>query len=170
MKIVSIITSDRDVFIQSMSSVAKLTCNYTVKIDDKLIFGLNESVEIEKYEWFQDGVNKSEGQYLFFNGINQQQDSGIYQCQIKLKNAQLIKSDSFNLTVSENTNQPDILNATCLNENQIYLKWGPNRETAENTRYRIEVIYKDESIPSFLYPGCLYYLYYIEFSFNIQSI
>jgi hypothetical protein len=73
-----------------------------------------------------------------------------------------------NLVFGQNT--PKIVNATLLNENQIYLKWGPNRETTENTRYRIEVIYKDESIPSFLYPGCLYYLYYIEFSFNIQSI
>ncbi len=136
-------------------------------MDDKNITGINESVVIEKYEWLQDGVNKSEGQYLFFNGINQQQDSGIYQCQIKLKNAQVIKSDSFNLTVSENTNQPEILSATRLNENQVYLKWEPKRETAENTRYRIVVIYKDESIQSFLYPGCLYYFYFIMFSFNI---
>jgi hypothetical protein len=67
-------------------------------------------------------------------------------------------------------NTPQIVNATVLNENQIYLKWEPNRETTENTRYRIEVIYKDESIPSFLYPGCLYYSYFIKFLFNIQSI
>jgi hypothetical protein len=70
-----------------------------------------------------------------------------------------------NLIFGQNT--PKIVNATLFNENQIYLKWEPNRETTENTRYRIEVIYKDESIPSFLYPGCLYYLYYIKFSFNI---
>jgi hypothetical protein len=67
-------------------------------------------------------------------------------------------------------NAPQIVNATLLNETRIYLKWEPNRETTENTRYKIEVIYKDESIPSFLYPGCLYYSYFIKFSFNIQFI
>ena len=51
----------------------------------------------------------------------------------------------------------EIVSATVLNKNQIYLKWEPNRETTENTRYKIEVIYKNESIPSFLYPGRLYY-------------
>jgi len=67
-------------------------------------------------------------------------------------------------------NTTEIVNASLLNENQIHLKWKPNRETTENTRYKIEVIYKDESTPSFFYPGFLYYLYYIEFSFNIQFI
>ena len=47
-------------------------------------------------------------------------------------------------------NSPQILNATLLNENQIYIKWEPNRETTENTRYKIEVINKEGS---FEYPG-----------------
>jgi hypothetical protein len=132
-------------------------------MDDKIMIGLNESVVIDKYEWLQNGVKKSEGQYLFLNGINQQQDSGIYQCHIKLKNTQVIVSDPFNLTVTENLNQPVIINATLLNKNQIHLKWEPNRETTENTRYKIEVIYNDESTPSFLYPGSLYYLYFVSF-------
>jgi hypothetical protein len=68
---------------------------------------------------------------------------------------------SFDINLVFGQNTPKIVNAALLNENQIYLKWEPNRETTENTRYRIEVIYKDESIPSFLYPGCLYYSYFI---------
>jgi hypothetical protein len=141
-----------------------------VKLDDKIIIRLNESVAIEKYEWFRNGVKKSEGQFLLLNGINQQQDSGIYRCQIILKNTQVILGDFFNLTATENIKTPKIVSATLLNETRIYLKWEPNRETTENTRYRIEVIYKDEAIPSFLYPGCLYYSYFIKFSNNIQSI
>ncbi len=70
-----------------------------------------------------------------------------------------ILSFDINLVFGQNT--PKIVNATLLNKNQIYLKWEPNRETTENTRYKIKVIYKDESIPSFFYPGCLYYSYFI---------
>jgi hypothetical protein len=124
-----------------------------MKLDDKIIIRLNESVAIEKYEWFRNGVKKSEGQFLLLNGINQQQDGGIYRCQIILKNTQVILGDSFNLTATENIKTPKIVSATLLNETRIYLKWEPNRETTENTRYRIEVIYKDKSIPSFFYPG-----------------
>ena len=47
-------------------------------------------------------------------------------------------------------NVPQIVNATLLNENQIYIKWEPNRETTENTRYKIEVMNKEGS---FEYPG-----------------
>jgi hypothetical protein len=134
-----------------------------VKIDDKIIIRLNESVLIEKYEWFRNGVKKSDGQYLLLNGMNQQQDSGIYRCQIILKNTQVILGDSFNLTVTENIITPKKVSATLLNETRKYLKWEPNRETTENTRYKIEVIYKNESIPSFMYPGRLYYSCIIKF-------
>jgi len=47
-------------------------------------------------------------------------------------------------------NSPQIVTATLLNENQIYIKWEPNRETTENTRYKIEVMNKEGS---FEYPG-----------------
>ena len=50
-------------------------------------------------------------------------------------------------------NSPQIVTATLLNENQIYIKWEPNRETTENTRYKIEVINKEGS---FEYPGCFF--------------
>jgi hypothetical protein len=55
------------------------------------------------------------------------------------------------IVIGQNTTE--IVFATVFTVNQIYLKWEPNRETTENTRYRIEVIYKDKSIPSFFYPG-----------------
>ena len=59
-------------------------------------------------------------------------------------------------------NSPQIVTATLLNENQIYIKWEPNRETTENTRYKIEVINKEGS---FEYPGI-----YIILIINRRSI
>jgi hypothetical protein len=68
-------------------------------VDGKLL-EINASSVIERYEWYQNGVKKEgEGQYLFFEGINQEQDNGIYKCSIILKNGQIIESESFNLTV-----------------------------------------------------------------------
>ena len=47
-------------------------------------------------------------------------------------------------------NSPQIVKAEINKDNQIYIKWEPNKETTENTRYKIEVINKHES---FEYPG-----------------
>ena len=97
--------------------------------NDKII-EINESIVIDKYEWSRNGlILSNNSKDLIFNGINQQQDSGTYKCKISLKNNQTVESDSFVV------NQPLIINATLLNENQIYIKWEPNRKTTENTRF-----------------------------------
>ena len=56
-------------------------------------------------------------------------------------------------TTTINTNTPSIETVTIVNESQINLKWTPNRVTTNNTRYRINVINKNNTIPSFEYPG-----------------
>ncbi len=79
--------------------MSRLECGYSVMVDGKLL-EINAGSVIEKYEWYQNGVKKEEeGQYLFFKGINQEQDNGTYNCSIILKNGQIIKSEPFNLTV-----------------------------------------------------------------------
>jgi hypothetical protein len=61
---------------------------------------INASSVIERYEWYQNGVKiEEEGKYLVFYGIDQQQDSGIYKCNMTLNNGRIIESESFNLTV-----------------------------------------------------------------------
>jgi len=79
--------------------VSRLECEYSVKVDGKLL-EINASSVIQNYNWYQNGVKKEdEGQYLVFKGINHEQDNGTYNCIIILKNGQIIESESFNLTV-----------------------------------------------------------------------
>ncbi len=79
--------------------MSRLECGYSVKVDGKLL-EINASSVIQNYNWYQNGVKKEdEGQYLFFEGINQEQDIGTYKCSIILKNGQINESESFNLTV-----------------------------------------------------------------------
>ena len=79
--------------------MSRLECEYSVKVDGKLL-EINPSSVIQNYNWYQNGVKKEdEGQYLFFEGINQEQDIGTYKCSIILKNGQINESESFNLTV-----------------------------------------------------------------------
>ena len=56
-------------------------------------------------------------------------------------------------TTTINTSPPSIQSVTIGTGNQINLKWTPNRVTTTNTRYRINVINKNNIIPSFEYPG-----------------
>ena len=75
-----------------------MECGYSVKVDGKILENANSV--IEKYEWYRNGLKiEEEGKYLLFYGIDQQQHSGIYKCNIILKNGQIIESESFNLTV-----------------------------------------------------------------------
>ena len=111
-----------------------MTCGYSARRNNQTI-DINESIVIDKYEWDRNGsILSNNGKDLILNGINQQQNSGTYKCKISLKNNQTVDSDSFVVNV-ENINQPSIINATLLNENQIYIKWEPNRKTKENTRF-----------------------------------
>ena len=131
-----------------------MTCGYSARRNNQTI-DINESIVIDKYEWDRNGsILSNNGKDLILNGINQQQNSGTYKCKISLKNGQTAESDSFVVNVTENFNQPSIINAISINENQIYIKWEPNRKTTINTRYKIEVINKEGS---FEYPGYFYY-------------
>ena len=56
-------------------------------------------------------------------------------------------------TTTINTSTPSIQSVPIQNENKIKLIWTPNRVTTTNTRYRINVISKNNTIPSFEYPG-----------------
>ena len=78
--------------------MSRLECEYSVKVDGKLL-EINASSVIQNYNWYQNGVKIIPRKYLEFYGIDQQQDSGIYNCSIILKNGQVIGSESFNLTV-----------------------------------------------------------------------
>ncbi len=79
--------------------MSRLDCGYSVKMDGKLL-EINASSVIEKYEWYQNGLKKEEEEkYFLFYGIDQQQHSGIYKCNMTLKNGQIIESESFNLIV-----------------------------------------------------------------------
>ena len=56
-------------------------------------------------------------------------------------------------TTNTNTSPPSIQSVTIGTGNQINLKWAPNRVTTTNTRYKINVINKNNINLSFEYPG-----------------
>jgi hypothetical protein len=76
----------------------ELICEYNATLNQNVIL-LNDSVVIDKYEWFKDGSIFSNGSKLTIDKLDQNNHNGSYICQITLKNNQMIGSSPFPIIV-----------------------------------------------------------------------
>jgi hypothetical protein len=87
---------EMETFIENQKTDLICKCNAT---RNQNVILINDSVIIDKYEWFKDGSIFSNGSKLMIDKLDQKIHNGSYICQITLKNNQTIASSSFLMIV-----------------------------------------------------------------------
>jgi hypothetical protein len=87
---------EMETFIENKKT--ELICKYNATSNQNIIL-INDSVVIDKYEWFKHGLIFNNGNKLIFDKLDQNIHNGSFICQITLKNNQTIESTPFPMIV-----------------------------------------------------------------------